>query len=493
MDQFADDPGVGWHLKTGEYVVLNRAVPVTEPFLASTAPRTWIADQWLSDTALYLLYHAGSWPLVYGILTVIFLFTFWWILFQHLSNHRGLYLYGVIATFFAFRAGNFHFILRPVLFSFLLFTFTYIQASKFFIASEDRAKPFVTRSVLTLAGVFTLWANMHPSFVLGLLLLAAMALATFLERGSLRSLLKVLLITGVVLLATLINPYGYKLYGTFLNSSQWLDVTSEWQPLALKSFGGELLVGSIVLISSAYLVSIEFRRELRRRVWRFDAILVLAFGLASLKAVRILPYYALVTAPLLGAALKAWLNFLASKAKAPISNSLIRVIMRADSVEKGSIGSITTLSLITALVLLLAYFRQTVPLYAGFGANAYGPSPQRFPIAALMHLTTNHTGSAKVIVATPNWGGAVTWYGAGKVRALLDDRDILFERTAYTDFFQIFEALPENDTALKDYLRDNKADYLLIEANHVKLPYLKSTPLLKVIYQDEVSVLFSAK
>jgi hypothetical protein len=59
MDNFAMDPGVGWHLAAGRYVISQGEIPRVDPFLSSPQPRPWIADQWLGSTLLYALIRAG--------------------------------------------------------------------------------------------------------------------------------------------------------------------------------------------------------------------------------------------------------------------------------------------------------------------------------------------------------------------------------------------------------------------------------------------------
>ncbi len=49
---FANDPGVGWHLATGDYILKNFSIPFIDPFLGGQEGRAWICDQWLADLIL---------------------------------------------------------------------------------------------------------------------------------------------------------------------------------------------------------------------------------------------------------------------------------------------------------------------------------------------------------------------------------------------------------------------------------------------------------
>jgi len=49
------DPDLGWHLRTGEWILSHRMVPVTDPFSQFGATRPWIAYSWLFDLLLVVL------------------------------------------------------------------------------------------------------------------------------------------------------------------------------------------------------------------------------------------------------------------------------------------------------------------------------------------------------------------------------------------------------------------------------------------------------
>ena len=76
LSEFADDPGVGWHLASGEYILQHGKVPHTDPFLHAAGERPWVSDQWLSDLLIAVCYRLGSFPYVYAVLIAIYLFVF---------------------------------------------------------------------------------------------------------------------------------------------------------------------------------------------------------------------------------------------------------------------------------------------------------------------------------------------------------------------------------------------------------------------------------
>jgi len=52
------DGDTGWHIRTGEYILDTRSVPVLDLFSFSKAGQPWFAWEWLSDVIFALLYRA---------------------------------------------------------------------------------------------------------------------------------------------------------------------------------------------------------------------------------------------------------------------------------------------------------------------------------------------------------------------------------------------------------------------------------------------------
>ena len=54
------DPDLWWHLRTGQWILENRAIPHSDPFSFTMLGTHWVAHEWLADIGLYLLYQAGG-------------------------------------------------------------------------------------------------------------------------------------------------------------------------------------------------------------------------------------------------------------------------------------------------------------------------------------------------------------------------------------------------------------------------------------------------
>src|SRR5690606_3385635 len=96
-----------------------------DPFLYSTEPRRWVADQWLSDLLLYKLYELNGWEILYKTATILFFLLFCVAGVLTVKQNELSLAWGLIAVLLALRLSLVHFILRPVLLSICLFGLLY--------------------------------------------------------------------------------------------------------------------------------------------------------------------------------------------------------------------------------------------------------------------------------------------------------------------------------------------------------------------------------
>src|SRR4051812_6033443 len=65
IGNFCGDPGLGWHLRTGEWIVNNSTLPSSDLFLNPVGQGKWICNQWLADVLIWKVFQAGGWPLLH--------------------------------------------------------------------------------------------------------------------------------------------------------------------------------------------------------------------------------------------------------------------------------------------------------------------------------------------------------------------------------------------------------------------------------------------
>ena len=204
------DEDIWWHMSTGDWILKNHAVPTHDVFATYTMGSPWIAYSWLFDVLTAKLY--GAWGLQ-GILALTMLLTISFVsTVVLLLSRNGRMLRAIVLSAIVFAATATLIAPRPWLFT---CNFAVIELYLLLQAREYGKVVWLT----PLLPLFALWANLHIQFVYGLAVIGIFAmeqpLAALLKRerpdGALPSRYFWLVLIGSVS-ATLINPYGWRLY-----------------------------------------------------------------------------------------------------------------------------------------------------------------------------------------------------------------------------------------------------------------------------------------
>lgn len=447
MESFADDPGVGWHLRTGAWVIENREVPRMDPFLAPTPEvpqRQWVSDQWLSDVILAWTFELGSWPLVYAILAALYLGIYFGVLLVAVRSSGASTFAALFAVMCAFKVGQIHFILRPVMMSFLCFAVVVLLLVKSLMHPKRVTGRSSMWALLPWAGLFALWANLHPAFVLGLLLLGVWlivrAVSIALGQRSLRDLMVPLGIFVVSSAATLLNPYFLELHRSILSlgtSDYFMSLHEEWMPIQLTSPEGRIWVVTVVLCS--------FGIALAPRTWSEARVtLTCASGLLALwcfDAVRMVPFLGIAAAIPVAYSLDIIARRFATSSRvlrSALYSKVISAMRRIERREAASHGA-TKVWVVVSLVLVVSSltFKHLI-IFRG----PFGPSPERYPYQGIELIRASAESKKVVVAAPPGWGGFITFQGKGALTPLIDDRNTLVGEEFYREFDQYLEAAP---------------------------------------------------
>lgn len=414
------DPGVGWHLRTGELVVKG-VIPSTDPFLIGGEEREWISNQWLADAFLWSARQYGGWEmldylvvLIGGLAIVLTLMRLSSTVLSVLAISIGLPV--LLAL------GSVQWIVRPVIFSFLGF-------SLLLILCHYRAMGRIT-SPQYLGGVavlFAIWANVHPGFMLGFVPLAGMVLASFWapHREDLRTALGALLLAGI---ATCINPYGYELHRSALGlvgDPFFMQLNSEWRPAEFRRFPYIVLPCAIGLL----LITPEALRN--RPV--FERFTVCVLLILSLTARRYISFLVITLIPVVLIALHEWVRRL-------LAGSTLRALTCDQELHPR---------------LALKCWGWLAALFVFGGCISYQVRTvdepgldEHFPKAAVDFLAPSI--ESKRIFHTPDWGGYLTWKFFPERVATIDDRNELNGKAAYERYLHIARTMPGWRTMLEE-------------------------------------------
>jgi hypothetical protein len=231
---------LAYHLKVGQLMVAEHAVPRTDVLAWTTAGRPWLDQNWGAQLVLYGIWRLGGFPLLTvagAALTVAS-----WALVAAACRRRTANLRliaGAVLAGFAVSAAAFS--VRPQLFSLLLF------AAELYLLEVARTRP---RVALAIPLLMPLWANLHGAFVVGIGLLVIEALAAAWRRDR-AGAARYLLVTVAGVAGLLVNPWGVRVlrYAVSLPTNPAVTrIVSEWGPTSPRKLTGALVVGALGLL-----------------------------------------------------------------------------------------------------------------------------------------------------------------------------------------------------------------------------------------------------
>ncbi len=281
-----------WHLKTGEYIFQNGAIPFGDPFSFPNQGKPWTLHEWLFEYFLYLLHsHTG----LYGVklLTSALLTLAVFIVYRSAVSLGGnkylLLLLSGISFYLLSRFG----LPRPQIFTYLFL------AIYLYILLGFKYRSYSVR-LTWIPLIMILWVNIHAGYVIGLVLLVIFILAELFDRNFSTDfrdqpdmpLTPLLVATLLCIVASLLNPYTYHhlLYPFYMMSLSAHDLIVEW-----KSPNFHLPVFKLYLL---YVFSYIFLRNYVRKAPQFlEIALPLSMIILSLISRRHIPIATLTLLP----------------------------------------------------------------------------------------------------------------------------------------------------------------------------------------------------
>jgi hypothetical protein len=246
-----------WHLKAGEVIWNTGTIPRVDTFSFTATGQEYLYQNWLSEIIYYLTYLAGGLPLLISLNASIFVLSFavtLWLCWLITGHSRLAVLCVLAGEILAIRFTN----ARPQVFSMLFFSVFYFALLRY-RRCPDHA-PWL------LIPLMVLWVNMHGAFVLAIALVALIGgielvktLAATQDALSRRQVTHLGLILLLVILATMLNPEGWRVYEYVWDvqsdtASQQL--VTEWQSPTIRNpadmpFFAAIFLGFLAFIYSA--------------------------------------------------------------------------------------------------------------------------------------------------------------------------------------------------------------------------------------------------
>ncbi len=218
------DGDSGWHVGAGMWMLDHRSFLTNDPFSFTALGKTWVAHEWLSEILMALMFSVRGWSgvaLLYGTAAGALFFIMSVHLRRYLSPPGTLIALLICAIgLMPFMLARPHVLAWPVL--------------ALWVAALLRARDGNRAPPLVLALLMILWANLHGSFVFGLLLIGPFALEALIgARPADRvTVLRQWGVFGIICLcASLLTPFGPSglLFPFQVSSMKVLGKIGEWQ------------------------------------------------------------------------------------------------------------------------------------------------------------------------------------------------------------------------------------------------------------------------
>jgi hypothetical protein len=320
--------------------------------------------------------------------------------------------------------------------------------------------------------VAAVWANVHGSFTLAVVIAGAHAAGSLVEllrrRGSpvLEAVFRHRLALSVAaLVGSCLNPAGPAVWAYALsvgdNPIVRQNIQEWWPTTALATLTAQLFFASLPLVLAALLVR-------RKQVRADDLLLLLGLGALAVTTQRAVMWFGLA-APLVVAA--------------TLDPRRPRVVR-----EMGWVNGLLLVALSGIMLLSLPTFRAVNPLLAEPLRNGPGGGflSADHPVGAVEYLATAPSGR---VFSRMEWGGYVSWSLWPHDSVFLDARIERHPPQVWRDYFSILAAEPGWQSLLDEY----GADYLLLEQS--AFPELvrqaDASTEWRRVYSDDLSVLFA--
>ena len=489
------DAGIGWHIRTGQLILTTHAIPRVDPFSSTMAGRPWFAWEWLYDMLVgWLDQVAGLNGVIFFTASIIAL-TFSWA-FRLLLRRGTSFPVALVLVLLSASASMIHFFARPHVVSWLFTIAWFCVLDSSAGQNHDPVAPDNSRYLWLLPLLMILWVNIHGGFLLAFVLLGIYWIGAVWEYFRLREerfedamrkisagmrSRRLALVSVLSALATLVNPYGWKLHVhiyRYLSNRFLMDHIDEFQSpnfhgVAQKCFAGLLMLS---------LVALATKKDDTRGIRLSEALVMLFAVYSGLYAARNIPASALLLVLVIGPRLSDALQSLekwrvSSRSQSQASPNFFQ---RMQNIEAGLRGHVCPVALlvITCWIVFHGGKLGTKPLM-----NAHFDT-KRFPSRAVDYLESHNLHGA--VFAPDSWGGYLIYRLYPQIKVAVDDRHDLYGEQFLKSYLRMMHVEPGWDTFLAQY----PVRYVLIGKDSALANILAETPGWQPLYSDDVAIVF---
>jgi hypothetical protein len=475
-----EDCDTGWHIRTGDWILANHAVPTRDLFSFSKPGGEWFAWEWLSDAIWAWLHSHGGLALV-ALASVLLISATFTIVFR-LARRKSNPIVALGVTMVAAACSSMHWLARPHLFTFLFLALFYAALER---VRDGQARWGRAPYLLLLPLATIPWTNLHGGFFLGILLIGAYGCAELLklalapgseERAAARrNARRYFLSAAGCLAASLANPYTYHLHAhilSFLRDPSTGYILEYYSlnfhhPMAL-FYEGLLAAGVAAALWSA------------AKGRYVEPLLMILGAHGALVASRNLPIFSILAAPPVAAMLDAGRERLASANLAGWLRAAARRFNRvaAETAVTDALGRWHLVSAAGALAVAALLLAPNPP--QRFRAEF---DPKSFPAAA---IETLRGYPAARVFTYDQWGDYLIYRGYPQARVFVDGRQDYYGPDFETKVVGIQNVKYDWERTLNDF----GVDTILLSPRMALAGALKESRRWRLVYDDGVALVF---
>lgn len=455
---------IWWHLAAGREMVRRKAFLYTDTFAYSSSETGWIDVHWFFQLVVYFLHSVGGvallvWTKILAVFVAV-------IVISYAQKDKWCRFFTASLMVVLLYHARYLVLMRPILITIMAMVL-YITVLERYSTARNR------RVLLWLIPVQLVWTNSQGLFILGPVILGCYWLGELIKtllgrsdglqnRGTFGSHVNLTVALLVIVLSTLVNPYGiqgalfpFKLFERIDPSYANIYSRNISENIPLMSLEGLDRRYMYVVFAVTAIALIGFVLNRKKVRWSHVLLTLAFFSLAYMAKRNILLYF-VVVAPVLAANLAD-----------------IRIAVSRRNLRKGRVLHLTVSGILMALIAHSAYSHARV---VGHYPSRTMVSPFRVPRKAVEFLQKNPAPGA--LFNTVRYGGYLIWKLYPSREVFIDGRLIIRSAEFFAGYLAVCSNPEENFPALARRFA----------ITHVLLPtavYQQCMPLVKFLYEHE--------
>lgn len=456
------------HLLTGNLILESGQIPQFDLFSYRTVNKPGIPHEWLAQVLFFVSYDLLGLSGVV-LLTAVIVTATWLLVYKQTFAHSGSLFSAILFTSLAVGASLIHVLPRPHLFTYLL--------TAVWVIVLERIRNGKPRIGWLLPLLMLLWVNLHGMFVLGIIILGIYFVGGMLDDSPLiwltNSKGKAMLAGGIfALLATLFSPSGIKIWETIFALGSNAYITARIPEYQSANFH-EPETWPFILILLLLIISLA--RNVTKTPWS-HILLVASFTGIALYTSRMIPLFAIVSAPIAAQALADWIRH-----AYPESRYLVmeKNIARINASSNGFVW--IPIVAITVAVL----FQSGKTIDAESRGNVF--NDRFFPVAATTWLQA-HPQRGHMFNEF-DWGGYLLLHLWPAQQIFMDGHTHIYGEDLTREYEQVITLSKSWESILTKY----NVEWVIMRANAPLINALISSGNWAIAYQDGAATILIRK